>query len=104
METDAAKENFNFLFCFDPSTTAKKGSSPQPDASAEQGDDSEEQKKEGLNGEVEEDSSEKTKEGEGAACGSKLRACRRRGGSEGSGSGTDIQGIYYRNSKTADAV
>ncbi|XP_030581993.1 protein phosphatase 1G isoform X2 [Archocentrus centrarchus] len=69
------------------SATAKKGSSPQPEASADQGEDSDEQKKEGLNGEVEEeDSNEKTKEGEGVTCGSKLRACRRRGGSEGSGS------------------
>ncbi|KAM8895403.1 protein phosphatase 1G isoform 2-T2 [Spinachia spinachia] len=45
--------------------------------------------KEGVNGEVEE-SNGKAKKGEGAACGSKLRACRRTGG-EGSGS-TDCGG------------
>ncbi|KAL6113244.1 protein phosphatase 1G [Pungitius pungitius] len=42
---------------------------------------------EGVNGEVEE-SNGKAKKGEGAACGSKLRACRRTGG-EGSGSAAD---------------
>ncbi|XP_039867814.1 protein phosphatase 1G [Simochromis diagramma] len=67
------------------SVSAKKGSSSQPESSGDKGDGLEEKKKEGLNGEVEE-SNEETKEGEGAACGSKLRACRRRGGGEGSGS------------------
>lgn len=46
------------------------------------------QKKEGLNGEVEEETNGKTKEGKGAACSSKLRACRRTGGGEGSSAGT----------------
>ncbi|CAI5645777.1 unnamed protein product [Oreochromis niloticus] len=69
------------------SASAKKGSGSQPESSGDKGEGSEEQKKEELNGEVEvEESNEKTKEGEGAACGSKLRACRRRGGAEGSGS------------------
>lgn len=78
-----------FCFVLNLSVSAKKGSSSQPESSGDKGDGLEEQKKEGLNGEVEE-SNEETKEGEGAACGSKLRACRRRGGGEGSGSGTEM--------------
>lgn len=80
-----------FCFVLNLSVSAKKGSSSQPESSGDKGEGSEEQKKEGLNGEVEvEESNEETKEGEGAACGSKLRACRRRGGGEGSGSGTEM--------------
>ncbi|XP_034043401.1 protein phosphatase 1G isoform X2 [Thalassophryne amazonica] len=44
----------------------------------------EEQKEDGVNGEVEEESNEKMKEGDGASVGSKLRACRRTEGREGS--------------------
>ncbi|XP_028258342.1 protein phosphatase 1G isoform X2 [Parambassis ranga] len=64
---------------------AKKASCSHPESSAGEGGDG--QKKEGLNGEVEEDSNGKVKEGDGAACGSKLRACRRTGGGERSGAG-----------------
>ncbi|AWP01731.1 putative protein phosphatase 1G [Scophthalmus maximus] len=68
------------------SAAAKKACCPHPEASGDKGDGGEEKKKEGLNGELEEEESNgKVKEGEGAACGSKLRACRRTGGGEGSG-------------------
>ncbi|MEQ2193811.1 Protein phosphatase 1G [Xenoophorus captivus] len=69
------------LFPF-PSAAAKKASCQNAEASKDK-EDSEAQKK-GVNGEVEEESDGKVKEG--AACGSKLRACRRTGGGEGSGS------------------
>ncbi|XP_029951412.1 protein phosphatase 1G [Salarias fasciatus] len=52
----------------------------------------EDPKKEGLNGEVEEESNGKVKESEGASCGSKLRARRRTGGSEGSAAASDSAG------------
>uniref|UniRef100_A0A672GKU6 Protein phosphatase 1G n=1 Tax=Salarias fasciatus TaxID=181472 RepID=A0A672GKU6_SALFA len=57
--------------------TAKK-------AAGDKNEGGEDPKKEGLNGEVEEESNGKVKESEGASCGSKLRARRRTGGSEGS--------------------
>ncbi|XP_029354280.1 protein phosphatase 1G [Echeneis naucrates] len=68
------------------SVAAKKAACPNAETSGEKGESVEEQKKEGLNGEVEEESNGKMKDGVGAACGSKLRACRRTGGCEGSGS------------------
>ncbi|XP_039994431.1 protein phosphatase 1G isoform X1 [Xiphias gladius] len=71
------------------SAAAKKASCPHPEASGDKGEGGEGQKKDGLNGEVEEESNGKMKEGEGAACGSKLRACRRTGGGEGSGAAAD---------------
>nr|XP_020445688.1 protein phosphatase 1G isoform X2 [Monopterus albus] len=66
------------------SAAAQKASCLQPEALGDNEGGEEGQKKEGLNGEVEEESNGKVKEGEGAACSSKLRACRRTGGSEGS--------------------
>ncbi|XP_018522430.1 protein phosphatase 1G [Lates calcarifer] len=74
------------------SAAAKKASCPHPESSGDKGESGEGQKKEGLNGEVEEESNGKMKEGEGAACGSKLRACRRSGGGEGSGAVADCGG------------
>ncbi|KAG7236018.1 hypothetical protein INR49_001416 [Caranx melampygus] len=65
------------------SAAAKKASCPHAETSGDKGEGAEGLKKEGLNGEVEE-SNGKVKDAEGAACGSKLRACRRIGG-EGSG-------------------
>lgn len=73
--------------CFGLSAAAKKASCSNPEASGDKG--GEGQKKEGLNGEVEEESNGKAKGGEGVACGSKLRACRRTGG-EGSSAGTEL--------------
>ncbi|XP_071344971.1 protein phosphatase 1G isoform X2 [Trachinotus anak] len=70
------------------SAAAKKASCPHAEASGEKEEGGEGQKKEGLNGEVEEESNGKVKGGEGAACGSKLRACRRIGG-ESSGAVVD---------------
>ncbi len=78
---------FDSSLCFVLSAAAKKASCSNPEASGDKG--GEEQKKEGLNGEVEEESNGKAKGGEGAACGSKLRACRRTGGGEGSSAGTE---------------
>lgn len=81
---------FEFSFFFDSfviylffvlSAAAKKASCPHAETSGDKGEGGE-----GLNGEVEE-SNGKVKDAEGAACGSKLRACRRIGG-EGSGAGT----------------
>lgn len=69
-----------------PSAAAKKASVAHGEASGNK-EDGEEQKKEGLNGEVEEESNGKVKEAEGATFGSKLRACRRTGGGGGSGAG-----------------
>lgn len=69
------------------SAAAKKASCSHPEASADKKEGGDASKKEGLNGEVEEESNGKVKEGEGASCGSKLRACRRAGGGEGSGAG-----------------
>ncbi|XP_034382465.1 protein phosphatase 1G isoform X2 [Cyclopterus lumpus] len=66
------------------SAAAKKASSSKPEVLEDKEEGGKEQK-EGINGEVEE-SNGKGKKGEGAACGSKLRACRRTGG-EGSGPG-----------------
>ncbi|KAM9861213.1 protein phosphatase 1G [Aulostomus maculatus] len=59
------------------SAAAKKASSQQPDTSGDKMGVGDGQKKDGLNGEVEEESNGTVKESEGAACGSKLRACRR---------------------------
>ncbi|XP_007549839.1 protein phosphatase 1G isoform X1 [Poecilia formosa] len=64
------------------SSAAKKASAQNTEVSKDKGEDPE---KKGVNGEVnEEEGDGKVKEG--AACGSKLRACRRTGGSEGSSS------------------
>ncbi|XP_069030121.1 protein phosphatase 1G isoform X2 [Embiotoca jacksoni] len=67
------------------SAAAKKASCPHPETPGDKSEAGEGPKKEELNGEVEEESNGKVKEGEGKTCGSKLRACRRTGGSEGSG-------------------
>ena len=72
---------------FPPSAAAKKAACPHPGASGEKG---EGQEKEGLNGEVEEERNGKVKEGEGATCGFKLRACRRTGGGESSNAGMEL--------------
>lgn len=72
------------------SAAAKKAACPHPEALADKGEGGDGRKKEGLNGEVEEESNGKVKDGEGASCGSKLRACRRTGGGgEGSGAAGD---------------
>ncbi|XP_015241975.1 PREDICTED: protein phosphatase 1G [Cyprinodon variegatus] len=65
------------------SGVGKKASPQNADVSKDK-EDSEPQKK-GVNGEVEEESDGKGKDG-AAGCGSKLRACRRTGGGAGSGS------------------
>lgn len=44
---------------------------------------------------MDEESNGKVKEGEGVACGSKLRACRRAGASEASGPGTEL-GVFIK--------
>ncbi|XP_047220094.1 protein phosphatase 1G [Girardinichthys multiradiatus] len=75
-------QNLNAVKHAAASAAAKKASCQNAEASKDK-EDSEAQKK-GVNGEVEEESDGKVKEG--AACGSKLRACRRTGGGEGSGS------------------
>lgn len=71
------------------SAAAKKASCPQPEASGGKGKEGEGEKKEGLNGELEEESNGKVKKSEGASCGSKLRTSRRCGGSEGSAAAVD---------------
>lgn len=64
------------------SAAAKKVSCPHPDATGEDAGEGQ-RKEEGLNGEMEEEESNgKVKGGDGAACGSKMRACRRTGGAE----------------------
>ncbi|MED6289239.1 Protein phosphatase 1G [Characodon lateralis] len=75
-------QNLNAVKHAAASAAAKKASCQNAEASKDK-EDSEAQKK-GVNGEVEEESDGKVKEG--AACGSKLRVCRRTGGGEGSGS------------------
>ncbi|XP_062243132.1 protein phosphatase 1G [Platichthys flesus] len=70
------------------SAAAKKASCPHPEASGV-GKDGEGQTKEGVNGQLEEESNGKVKQGEGAACASKLRACRRTAAGEGSGAAAD---------------
>lgn len=72
--------------CLAPSAAAKKAVSASPGADGEKGE-AEKGEKEGVNGEVDGESNGKVKEGDGAACGSKLRACRRAGGGESSGAG-----------------
>lgn len=76
------------------SAAAKKAAAcSHSEATGDKGEGGEGQKKEGVNGEVEEEGSNgKVKEAEGAACGSKLRACRRTGGGEGSGAAADCGG------------
>lgn len=71
-----------------PSAAAKKAACKHPEASEEKGGRGEGQK-EGQNGEVDEESNGAVKESEGAACGSKQRACRRPVGGEGSDAGTE---------------
>lgn len=73
-------------FCLVPSAAAKKAAGANPSAEGEKGE-AGEGEKEGVNGEVAGESNGKAKEGGGAASGSKLRACRRAGGGEGSGAG-----------------
>lgn len=71
------------------SAAAKKAASASPEVAGDKGE-AGEGEKEGVNGEVEGESNGKVKEGEGAACGSKLRACRRAGGGEASGAGKSL--------------
>ncbi|XP_071371527.1 protein phosphatase 1G-like isoform X2 [Centroberyx affinis] len=69
------------------SAAAKKAACPHTGATGEKGEEGGgTEKKEGLNGEVEEETNGKAKAGEGGAGGSKLRACRRTGGGGGGGS------------------
>lgn len=68
------------------SAAAKKAACSHPEPSGDKGDG----EKEGINGEVEEESDGKANEGEGDACGSKLRACRRTGESNSSGPGKEL--------------
>ncbi|KAM4593165.1 protein phosphatase 1G [Odontesthes bonariensis] len=68
------------------SAAAKKASSPNAETAGDKGESGKGPNKGGINGEVEEEESNgKVKEGEGASCGSKLRACRRTAGGERSG-------------------
>lgn len=76
--------------CFNPSAAVKKEAGPQNESSGDKDEDGKAPKKDGLNGEVEEGTNGKGKEGEGAACGSKLRACRRAGTGEGSTAGVSL--------------
>lgn len=85
------------------SAAAKKASSQTPESSGVKGE-GEGQKKEGLNGEVEEEESNRTaKAREGAACGSKLRACRRTSGGEGSDAGCGGSGSSNGEEKAGKA-
>lgn len=68
------------------SAAAKKAACAHPEPLGDKGDG----EKEGINGEVEEESDGKANEGEGAVCGSKLRACRRTGESNSSGPGKEL--------------
>lgn len=77
------------------SAAAKKAACSHPVTSGDKGEGEEGEKKEGVNGEVDEESNGKVKEGEGVACGSKLRACRRAGASEASGPGTEL-GVFIK--------
>lgn len=83
------------------SAAAKKASCSHPEASGDKCGDGEKEK-EGLNGEVGEESNGKVKAGEGAACGSKLRACRRTGGGEGSGAGTELGSTFLSAKRKRD--
>lgn len=75
---------FSFLVI---SAAAKKAANASPVADSEKGE-PEEGEKDGVNGEVEGESNGKVKEGEAAAaCGSKLRACRKAGSGEASNAG-----------------
>lgn len=76
------------------SAAAKKAACSHPETSGDKGE-GEEGEKEGVNGEVDEESNGKVKEGEGVACGSKLRACRRAGASEASGPGKEL-GVFIK--------
>lgn len=71
------------------SAAAKKAACSHPEGLEGKDEGGEESKKEGVNGEVEEESNGKVKESESASCGSKLRACRRTGGSEASATASD---------------
>lgn len=75
-----------YVTCPALSAAAKKAASSSSEVSGDMGE-GEEGEKEGVNGEVEGESNGKVKEGEGAACGSKLRTCRRTGAGEASGAG-----------------
>lgn len=77
------------FICLVLSAAAKKAASASPEVAGVKGE-AEEGEKEGVNGEVEGESNGKVKEGQGAACGSKLRACRRAGGGEASGAGKGL--------------
>lgn len=68
------------------SAAAKKAACSHPEPSGDKG----EGEKEGINGEVEEEGNGKANEGEGDACGSKQRACRRTGESNSSGPGKEL--------------
>ncbi|XP_026149996.1 protein phosphatase 1G isoform X2 [Mastacembelus armatus] len=70
------------------SAAARKASCSNSEGLGDKVEGGEGQKKDGLNGEVGQESNRKVKEREGAACISRLRACRQTGGGEGS-SGDD---------------
>lgn len=82
-----------FVWFLAPSAAAKKSACQLPEASEDKGAGGDGQKKDGLNGEVEEESNGTVKEGEVAACGSKQRACRRTAGADGSESGTSAPSL-----------
>lgn len=82
-----------YFICFVRSAAAKKAACPHPEASGNKGEDDGGANKEGINGEVDEESNGKAKEGEGAACGSKLRACRRAGEASGAGMELGVGGV-----------
>ncbi|XP_028298872.1 protein phosphatase 1G [Gouania willdenowi] len=84
------------------SAAAKKASCPDVPEDKGEG----EEKKEGVNGEVEDESNGKMKGAEGASCGSKLRACRRTGGGESSGAaeGAESGGSSNGEEKTKSEV
>ncbi|XP_063738034.1 protein phosphatase 1G isoform X2 [Eleginops maclovinus] len=69
------------------SAAAKKAASSNPEASGSKGE-AGKGKEGGVNGEVEEESNGKAKKAGGAACGSKLRECRRTGAADCGGSGS----------------
>uniref|UniRef100_A0A8C7XZ27 Protein phosphatase 1G n=1 Tax=Oryzias sinensis TaxID=183150 RepID=A0A8C7XZ27_9TELE len=77
------------------SAAAKKGSSGDAEGSGQKEEGEEKEKKDALNGEVEEESDKKEKEGDGVTRGAKLRACRRTAGGEGNTAGTNITSVVF---------
>lgn len=69
------------FLCFGSSAATKKAASPHSESSGEKG------LKEGINGEMEEETNGKAKEGQEVASGSKKRVCQRQEANEASGQG-----------------